>query len=254
VLDWGLGKYEITAQELEPAAREVVALAAPGVGERVLDLACGTGNAALLAASRGATVTGVDGAPRLIDVARERALQAGLPAEFLVGDLHQPPLPDGAFDVVLSVFGLIFADDPALAFGEMLRLMAPGGRAYLAAWIPGGTIGVATQAFGKAVAAATGRTRNQFPWHEPGALAELAPVEVTMHERTLAITAESPDAYFRDHMGTHPMSVAMRPVLERAGSYEQALAESQAIIRARNENPDGFLITSAYRIAEIRQR
>jgi SAM-dependent methyltransferase len=254
VFDWGLGQYETTAEELEPAAREVVGLAAPGAGERLADLACGTGNAALLAAARGATVTGVDGAPRLIEVARERAVRAGLPAEFLVGDFHELPLPDGAFDVVLSVFGLIFADDPARAFGEVLRLMAPGGRAYLAAWAPGGTIGVANRVFGRAVTAATGRTRNQFSWHEPGALAELGPVEVTMHDRTLAITADSPDAYFRDHMDTHPMSVAMRPVLERAGSYEPALAESQAIIRAGNENPDGFLITSAYRIAEIRRR
>ena len=66
MVDWGAGEYEQTAAELEPAARHVVALAARAPGERVLDLACGTGNAALLAAAAGARVTGLDAAPRLV--------------------------------------------------------------------------------------------------------------------------------------------------------------------------------------------
>ena len=70
--DWGLGRYEDTAAQLEPAARAVVERAAPAAGEHVVDVGCGTGNAALLAAERGARVTGVDPAPRLLDVARER--------------------------------------------------------------------------------------------------------------------------------------------------------------------------------------
>lgn len=72
-LDWSLGNYEHTAAQLLPAARVVVDRAAPAAGERVADVGCGTGNAALLAAARGARVTGVDPAPRLLEVAREQA-------------------------------------------------------------------------------------------------------------------------------------------------------------------------------------
>ena len=83
--DWGLGRYEDTATRLEPAARVVVEAAAPVAGERVVDVGCGTGNAALLAAERGATVTGVDPAPRLLEVARAEAATRGLDATFAPG-------------------------------------------------------------------------------------------------------------------------------------------------------------------------
>jgi 2-polyprenyl-3-methyl-5-hydroxy-6-metoxy-1,4-benzoquinol methylase len=72
-MDWSLGHYEHTAAQLMPAARVVVDRAAPAEGERVVDVGCGTGNAALLAAARGARVTGVDPAARLLEVAREQA-------------------------------------------------------------------------------------------------------------------------------------------------------------------------------------
>src|SRR3954451_6604160 len=99
MVDWSVGEYERTAAELEPAARHVVALAAPAPGERVLDLACGTGNAALLAAPAGARVTGLDAASRLVEVARARAAAAGADAEFVVGDALDLPFDDGSFDV-----------------------------------------------------------------------------------------------------------------------------------------------------------
>src|SRR4051794_39954624 len=102
--DWGLGRYEDTAARLEPAARVVVESAAPEAGERLVDVGCGTGNAALLAAERGARVTGVDPAARLLDVARERAAARGLTATFARGDAAALPLGDGEADVVLSVF------------------------------------------------------------------------------------------------------------------------------------------------------
>ena len=85
MIDWGTGEYEHTAAELEPVAEHVVSLAALQRGERVLDIACGTGNAALLAAHQGAVVSGIDAAPRLIQVARERAATAGLAATFVTG-------------------------------------------------------------------------------------------------------------------------------------------------------------------------
>lgn len=112
-IDWGLGDYETLAVELEPAATHVVALAGLVAGERVLDIATGTGNAALAAARAGAATTGVDAALRLIELARQRAASRGLDVSFLVSDLHGLPLPAESFDCVISVFGSISTDsDP----------------------------------------------------------------------------------------------------------------------------------------------
>src|SRR5205814_9555756 len=113
-VDWGAGRYERTAQELLPVAEQVVALARLRGGERVLDVACGTGNAALLAAEAGADVVGLDRAERLVAVARARVPGA----TFVVGDAQALPFADDEFDVAVSVFGVIFAEDPDRAVGE----------------------------------------------------------------------------------------------------------------------------------------
>src|SRR5689334_10537672 len=105
--DWSAGRYERTAGQLLSAARVVVERAAVAPGERVVDVGCGTGNAALLAAERGARVTGVDPAVRLLGVAREQAAARGLVADFAEGDAAHLPLGDGEAQAVLSVFGVI---------------------------------------------------------------------------------------------------------------------------------------------------
>src|SRR3954452_3668306 len=133
-MDWSAGHYEQIADQVMPAAHAVVDRAVPVPGEHVVDVGCGTGNAALLAAERGARVTGVDPAPRLLEVARARAASRGLEATFALGDAAALPIEDGEADVVLSVFGVIFASDPLAAAAEMARVTAPGGRVVLTAW------------------------------------------------------------------------------------------------------------------------
>src|SRR3954470_6148685 len=117
-LDWSLGRYERTAEQLLPAARLVVERAAPSAGDRVVDVGCGTGNAALLAAERGARVTGVDPAARLLEGAAGRAASQGLDATFSRGDAASLPVADGTAGLTVSVFGAIFAPDPTAAAAE----------------------------------------------------------------------------------------------------------------------------------------
>jgi SAM-dependent methyltransferase len=174
MVDWGMGRYEQTAAELAPVAARVVSLAHLERGERVVDLATGTGNAALLAARTGALVTGLDSASRLIDVARDRAANEGVEASFVVGDIQALPFDDGSFDVALSVFGLIFAGDARRAFEEMLRVLRPSGRALFSVWVPAGPIDAMVGTFGRAVAAATGSSRNRFAWSDAASVGELA--------------------------------------------------------------------------------
>ena len=119
MVDWGAGRYEETAAELAPVADVVVGRSGAGVGDDVVDVACGTGNAALVAAARGARVVGTDGAPRLLAVAHERAAALGLEVEWREGDLLELPVASGAADTVVSVFGVVFARDPGAALREM---------------------------------------------------------------------------------------------------------------------------------------
>ncbi len=107
-------------------------------GQTVLDVATGSGNAALSAARRGCDALGIDYVPALVDKARERAALERLPAPFEVGDCEAIPCADHAFDVVLSVFGSMFAPDPQEAAAELLRVCRPGGRIGMANWTPDG--------------------------------------------------------------------------------------------------------------------
>ena len=250
MVDWSAGAYERTAAELEPAARLVVERAAIAPGERVLDLACGTGNAASLAAAAGARVTGLDSAPRLVEVARGRVPDA----EFVVGDALDLPFEDGAFDAVLSIFGVIFVPDPARAVAEIVRVLVPGGRALLSAWRPEGPITSMVGVLGRGLAAAGGPNRPRFAWDDPAAVADLAAAHgatVTAEDASLAIEADSPEAYFAAAEEHHPMSLAGRPILERAGTYATLREEAIGVLRAGNEDPAGFRVTSPYRVIRL---
>jgi ubiquinone/menaquinone biosynthesis C-methylase UbiE len=108
---WAAGDYAKIAEQLEPAAAAVVARAAIEPGMSVLDVATGTGNAALLAADRGAHVTGVDLTPELLAQAEARAAAAGCAIDFREGNAQDLPVADESFDRVLSVFGVMFALD-----------------------------------------------------------------------------------------------------------------------------------------------
>jgi SAM-dependent methyltransferase len=248
-IDWGSGRYERTAEELEPAAERVVSLADLKNGERVLDLATGTGNAALLAARAGCVVTGLDAASRLIDAARQRATDEGIEATFVVGDVQALPFEDASFDVALSIFGLVFAPDVDRAFAEMMRVLRPEARALFAAWIPNGPIDAMVGVFARALAAATGASSPRFAWHDAQAVSDLAArtgAEVRFHDSELPILAESPEAYLTAAEQLHPISLAWRPALEQAGTVEPVRQEALAVLREGNEDPSAFRVTSPY--------
>src|SRR4051812_9443106 len=107
-------------------------------GERVLDVAAGSGNAAISAARRGASVTASDFVEPLLEVAQARAELDGLQLATAVADAQALPFEDGSFDVVLSTFGAMFAPDQQRAADELLRVCRPGGRIGLANWVPDG--------------------------------------------------------------------------------------------------------------------
>lgn len=132
---WASGDYDRIAQGIQAVADHVVRSARIRAGERVLDVACGTGNTALMARARGADVTGLDLTPELLAVAQKRAAVERLDGiEWKAGDAEAMPFPDGAFDVVVSSCGLMFAPDQQKVADEVARVTKRGGRIAIQAW------------------------------------------------------------------------------------------------------------------------
>jgi len=117
-------------------APDLVRFAGIRSGHHVLDVACGTGVVALTAARVGATVRGIDLTPELVQHAKENSALMRVEASFEEGDVEALPFPDATFDIVVSQFGHMFAPRPAIAIGEMLRVLKPGGTLAFATWPP----------------------------------------------------------------------------------------------------------------------
>ena len=138
---WMAGDFGQVAKAIEPHALEFVARRRITPGIRVLDVACGTGNLAILAAQAGAIVTGVDIATNLIEQARVRGRREGVKVRFDEGDAEKLVYPDAGFDLVVSMYGAMFAPRPERAAAELVRVCRPGGLIAMANWTPGGFVG-----------------------------------------------------------------------------------------------------------------
>ena len=137
---WMAGDFGQIANFISGEAENFVARLDLKPGARVLDVACGTGNCAIPAAQAGAKVTGVDIAPNLVEQARKRAAAGRLDIRFEEGDAEELPCSDGSFDVVLSMFGAMFAPRPERVAAELLRVCKPGGMIAMANWSPQGFV------------------------------------------------------------------------------------------------------------------
>lgn len=259
-MDWGVGHYERTAEMLLPAARVLVHAAAVSPGERLVDVGCGTGNVALLAAAGGGRVTAVDPSPRLLAVTAASAERDRLDVTCALGEAASIPASDGAFDCLLSNFGVIFAADPDAALDEMARVLVADGRVALTSWLPGGALG-ALASTAEQLVRGTGETPPAdpgFAWHDDSALAALFERrDMTMkvqgpHE--LVFTAKSPEEFLDAEMTNHPMAVAAMEVLRQRGEAERALERLLEVLRTHNEDPKAFRTTSRYIVLLARRK
>lgn len=138
---WMAGDFGQIARYNTPAAEEFISRLNITPGMRVLDVACGTGNLSIPAARAGATVTGVDIAANLLEQARVRAKEEGLKIQFNEGDAEQLPCEDASFDLVVSMYGAMFAPRPERVAAELVRVCRSGGRIAMANWTPDGFVG-----------------------------------------------------------------------------------------------------------------
>ena len=139
---WSAGDFAKVGTIVAPVSENLAEAVDMGPDDGVLDVACGSGNAAIAAARRTwGEVVGLDYVPELLDHARERAAAEGMEIEFVEGDAQDLPFEDSSFDAVLSVFGAMFAPDQEKAAAELLRVCRSGGRIGMANWTPDGFVG-----------------------------------------------------------------------------------------------------------------
>lgn len=168
---WESGDFGQVARYNLPAAEEFMARLPLRAGTRVLDVACGTGNLAIIAARTGCVAAGVDIAANLIAQARRRAHEENLPIEFLEGDAEALPYADASFDAVVSMYGVIFAPRPEVIIQELLRVTKRGGTIALANWTPAGFIGQMFDVFKRHLPPQAGLP-SPLDWGEPDIVRE----------------------------------------------------------------------------------
>jgi ubiquinone/menaquinone biosynthesis C-methylase UbiE len=142
---WGAAPFEVVAETITDVHQAVVDAVGSPEGKRWLDVACGTGGVAEIAARGGADVTGVDLAPNLIETAKRLAAEHDLEIDYRVGDAEALEVEDAGYDAVSSTFGVMFAPDHPRAAGELARVTRPGGTLGLSTWVPDGGIGAMFQ-------------------------------------------------------------------------------------------------------------
>lgn len=194
---WASGDYHMIGTPILIVSELLIESLDVHSTERVLDVATGSGNAALAAARRGCSVVGVDYVPSLLDRARRRAEAEGLEAEFVDGDAEALPFEDGSFDVVSSVFGSMFAPNQEQTANELARVCRPGGRIGIVAHTPEGFIGNLFKTNAKHVPPPAG-LRSPIQWGTEERLRELfddAIADLRVEKRNYVFRYRSPEAY-----------------------------------------------------------
>ncbi len=204
---WESGDFGRIAKTIMHTAEEFMARLALKPGMRVLDVACGSGNLAVIAARNGCITQGVDIASNLIAQARARAATEGLYIEFCEGDAEALPYGDGEFDAVVTMFGAMFAPRPEVVAEELFRVTKPGGFVAMANWTPEGFIGKMFEVFKKHLPPPPAGIPSTMLWgDEPTVRERLAAFgEVQLERRIAAMRYPFPPAgtvdFFRRYYG-----------------------------------------------------
>ena len=170
---WGAGgrAYDRISRQIADAIEHCVDRLDPRPGEKILDVATGTGWTARRTSDRGARVTAIDFGEEVVDAARRLSREGEI--DYRVADAEALPFPDAHFDAVVSTFGVMFCADPERAAGELGRVCKPGGRLALATWAPAGGVWEMFQVIGRYKPAPATPAPSPFAWGDTDRLIEL---------------------------------------------------------------------------------
>lgn len=244
-LAWESGDYARVGVTLQIIAEQLVEAAGVRAGQRILDVACGQGNAAIAGARRFADATGVDYVPGLLAQGRERAAAERLDVTFVEGDAEALAFPDASFDVTLSTIGVMFAPDQARAAAELARVTRPGGTIALASWTPDGLVGTMFRTIGT-YAPPPPQVRSPMLWGTPERLRELFGDEVewvSLATRTYEFCYRSPEHFADWFLANYGPIHRLAGTLDDAGrvSFAADLAE---VPRKFNRADDGTVLAA----------
>ena len=248
---WASGDYAAVAGRIASMAEHLAEAAGLRPGDRVLDVATGSGNAALAAARYGCEVTGVDYVPGLLERARERAAAEGLEITFAEGDAEALAFPDASFDAVLSCLGVMFAPDQERAAAELVRVCRHGGTIGLVNWTPSGFIGQLLKTVARHVPPPAG-VRPPTQWGTEERLRELLGDAVSRLEitpRSYVWRFRSPEefaGFFKDRYG--PTRKAFE-ALDDAG--RRRLWDDLVALARDHDSEEGLTVAMAAEYVEV---
>ena len=239
---WASGDFSVVAARIVYQAEQLCETADLQAGWRVLDVATGSGNAALAAARRGCDAVGIDYVPALLERGRIRAEAEHLSVEFLEGDAEQLPFPAAAFDAVVSIYGVMFAPNHRLAASELARVCRPGGRIALACWTPDGFIGDTFRLFSRFLPPTPG-LQPPVLWGDVAYQRELfgeSAASVTAYPRTAIFryrSAEENVEFFRTYYGPTLRAFEALPAEQRAALNDGLIELVQRYDRNQGSGP-----------------
>jgi SAM-dependent methyltransferase len=243
---WGLGDYPTVAAEVIPdLGARLVAACGVGPGDRVLDVAAGSGNAAIPAAMAGAKVVASDLTPALFEAGRRQAAFCGVDIDWREADAEALPFADGEFDAVLSCVGVMFAPHHRASADQLIRVCRPGGKIGLVSWTPDGFIGQMLATMRPYVAAPPPGAQPPPLWGDPDHVKRLLGDRVTdvrAVKETVRVDRFGDPEEFRDYFKARygPMVAAYRGLAEdpeRAVALDRDLAD---LARRHNRSDDAF--------------
>ena len=244
---WSSGDYAIVGTTLQVVGEQLCEALDLRAGSKVLDVAAGNGNATLAAARRWCEVVSTDYVPSLLARGQARAAADGLTVTFREADAEALPFDDGAFDAVVSTFGVMFTPDQDKAAAELVRVCRRGGKIGLANWTPDGFIGQVFKTLGKYLPPPAG-AKSPALWGTEARLAE-------MFGAAGAIRSERRDFNFRYRSAEHFIEVFRTyygPMLKAfdaldAVNQQKLRDDLLALIGSLNRAEDGTMVVpSAY--------
>jgi SAM-dependent methyltransferase len=225
-----------------PGARSLVEAVGVTNGQRVLDVATGSGSVAVLAGQAGADVVAIDITDAWFDEARARAAVAGVEIDLRLGDAEDLLVDDESFDVVLSSFGAIFAPRHDVAASELVRVCRPGGVIGLTAWTPGGSNDTVFSPLLTRLPSPPDFVTPFIRWGDPAHVREVfasADVTLSFEHRAFDVGFPSAEAFEAFVFETSGGFMRARRTLDELGRWEEAHAEFKAAVDATNKADDG---------------
>jgi SAM-dependent methyltransferase len=239
---WSAGDYPEVARRIESVAELLVERVGAGPGLQMLDVATGSGNVALAGARAGASVTGLDLTPKLLEVARRRAAEADVDVQFIEGDAEELPFESASFDRVTSCFGVMFAPRHEQAASELLRVARPGASIAFTAWTPEGLIGSTFKILGSFMPAPPPELRPPVSWGNEEHVSELfagSGAELSFERHTVAFTHDSPESWLDYDERILGPAIMAKAALEPQGRYEELREAMIQLYSDANEAEDG---------------